>query len=315
MKNIYSNIFSFNKKNLLKSIDKLKKGHVLGLPTETVYGLAGNAYLKKAVRKIFTLKKRPSYNPLIIHYANSKFAKNDVILNDNFYKLYNKFCPGPITFVLKKNKKSKIVSLATANLNTVAIRFPSHRIIKTLLKQIKFPLAMPSANLSSGLSPVNAKDVFDEFKKSLKIIIDGGKSKIGIESTVVDLTENPKILRHGIITEKNIKSVLKTNFSKKKGKIRSPGMLKKHYSPGIPVIIGRKPVNSKHAHIVFGKKYKNIKNIFNLSKKADLKEAAANLYKTMRKIKKKGYKKIFVAKIPNRDLGIAINDRLTRASK
>ncbi len=315
MKNIYSNIFSFNKKTLHKAIDRLKKAHVIGLPTETVYGLAGSAYFKKAVKKIYALKKRPRYNPLIIHYENLKLAKNDVIFNENFYKLYNKFCPGPITFVLKKNKKSKIVSLATANLNTVAIRFPSHKIIKSLLKNINFPLAMPSANLSSGLSPVNARDVFDEFKVNLKIIIDGGKSKIGIESTVIDLTGRPKILRSGIISEKKIKSVLKTSFSKKTKKFRSPGMLKKHYSPGIPIILGRKPLNSLHAYIVFGKKHKNIKNSFNLSKKADLKEAAANLYKTMRKIKKKGFKKIFVSKIPNRGPGIAINDRLTRASK
>ena len=315
MKNIYSNIYSFNKKVLKKTVKSLKQGNIAGLPTETVYGLAGNAYSKRAINKIFKLKKRPKKNPLIVHYYNFKDAIRDVHFNNNFYKLYKKFCPGPITFVLNKKKESKIVSKATSNLNTVAIRFPSHKIIRSILKFSKFPLAMPSAKLSSGLSPVDALDVFDEFKKSLKIIIDGGKSKIGIESTVIDLSGKIKILRPGIISQNEIKKFLISNMSKKKSKIKSPGMMKKHYSPGIPVIIGKKSKNSDHADIVFGRKFRNNKNSFNLSKKADLKEAAANLYKIMRKIKKNGYKKIFVSKVPNYGPGIAINDRLIKASK
>tara|TARA_A100001037_G_scaffold290940_1_gene304377 strand:+ start:95 stop:1042 length:948 start_codon:yes stop_codon:yes gene_type:complete len=315
MKNIYSNIYSFNKKTLKKTVDYLNQGNIAGLPTETVYGLAGNAYSDKAVKKIFKLKKRPSKNPLIIHYDNYKSASKDVLLNKNFFKLYEKFCPGPITFILKKNKKTKISSLATANLNTVAIRFPNHRVIKTMLKFLNYPLAMPSANLSSGLSPVNALNVFDEFKKKLNIIINGGDSSVGIESTVIDLTGKPKILRPGVITSEDFKNFLKINLTGKNYKIKSPGMMKKHYSPGIPVIIGKKPKSLSDAYIVFGKKFKNFENYFNLSKKGDLKEAAANLYKIMRKIKKKGYKKIFVSKIPKFGAGIAINDRLLRASR
>ena len=315
MKNIYSNIYSFNKKILKKTIISLNEGNVCGLPTETVYGLAGNAYSDKAVKKIFRLKKRPKKNPLIIHYLNINNINQDVVLNGSFFKLYEKFCPGPITFVLKKNKKSKIVSSATTNLNTVAVRFPNHKIIKLILKSTNFPLAMPSANVSSKLSPTSALDVYENFGKKLKIIINGGTSKIGIESTVVDLTGKPKILRPGIISSEDIKKILRTRLSKRKSRIKSPGMLKKHYSPGIPVIIGKKPKKNDHAYIVLGQKYKNIKNYFNLSKKGNLKEAAANLYKTMRKIKKKGFKKIFVAKIPNLGAGLAINDRLTRASK
>ena len=211
---------------------------------------------------------------------------------------------------LEKYKKSKINRIATANLNTVAIRFPSHIVIRSILKKINFPLAMPSANISSSLSPISANDVFEEFKDKLKIIINGGRSEIGIESTVIDLTGKPKLLRPGVISKNDIKKFLKTSFSKEKSKIKSPGMLKKHYSPGIPVIIGGKPPASKDAYIVFGRKYKKLDNYFNLSKKADLKEAAANLYKTMRKIKNKGYKKIYVSKIPNKGPGLAINDRL-----
>jgi len=315
MKNIYSNIYSFNKKTLKKTVNSLNQGNIAGLPTETVYGLAGNAYSDRAVKKIFKLKKRPSKNPLIVHYDNYKRAGKDVLLNKNFFKLYKKFCPGPMTFILKKNKKTKISSLATAKLNTVAIRFPSHRVIKTMLKFLDYPLAMPSANLSSGLSPVNAFDVFDEFKKKLKIIINGGNSSVGLESTVIDLTGKPKILRPGVITSKDIKNFLKIDLSRKNFKIKSPGMMKRHYSPGIPVIIGKKPKSLSDAYIVFGKKFKNFENYFNLSKKGDLKEAAANLYKIMRKIKKKGYKKIFVSRIPKFGAGIAINDRLLRASR
>ena len=314
MKNIYSNIFSFNKKTLKKSVTNLKNGNVVGLPTETVYGLAGNAYSKKSVNKIYKLKKRPKFNPLIVHYFKSKAAENDVVFNENFFKLYKKFCPGPITFILKKKKKSKIKSSVTAGLDTVAVRFPSHRIVRSILKKINFPLAMPSANLSMGISPVNAWDVADEFKKNIKLIINGGKSKIGIESTVIDLTKDPKILRPGIIGPEIINRVMKVSISKKNLKIKSPGMLKKHYSPGIPILLNQKTFNKKHAFITFGKKYKNSKNFFNLSKKSDLKEAASNLYKTFRKIKKKGFKKIYVVKIPNQGPGIAINDRLKRAS-
>jgi len=316
MKNIYSNIFSFNKKTLKKSVVNLKRGNVVGLPTETVYGLAGNAYLKKSINKIYKLKKRPKFNPLIVHYFNYKDAEKEVVLNDNFFKLYKKFCPGPITFILKKMIKSKIQSSVTANLNTVAVRFPSHRVVRSILKKIDFPLAMPSANLSSGVSPVNAENVADEFKKNIKLIINDGKSKIGIESTVIDLTGKPKILRPGIISPEIINKILKTrvNIARKNLKFKSPGMLKRHYSPGIPLILNQKTFNTKHAFITFGKKYKNSKNYFNLSKKSDLKEAASNLYKTLRKIKKLKFKKIYVVKIPNKNVGIAINDRLKRAS-
>ena len=315
MKFIYSNIYSFNKKVLKKTVLSLKKDNIAGLPTETVYGLAGNAYSKKAIKKIYKLKKRPQKNPLIIHYDNIKDAEQDVVFNKYFFKLHKKFSPGPITYILKKKKSSKINQVAIANLKTVAIRFPNHYIIKSILKLTGFPLAMPSANISSGLSPVNALDVLDDFGNRLDIIIDGGKSQIGIESTVLDLTGKPKILRPGVISANEIKSFLKTNLSKKSAKIKSPGMLKKHYSPGIPVIIGRKPTNSDQAYIVFGKKNKNARNYYNLSKKGNLKEAAANLYKIMRKIKNNGFKKIFISKIPNIGPGIAINDRLKRASK
>jgi L-threonylcarbamoyladenylate synthase len=317
MKNSYSNIFSFNKKNLVKTIKILKKGDVAGLPTETVYGLGGNAYSEKAVKKIFQLKGRPKFNPLIIHYHNIKDAEKDVWLNKNVEKLYKYFCPGPITFVLRRKKTSKISRIACAKLKTIAIRFPENRITRSILKKTRFPLAMPSANKSTNISPVNSSDVFEEFNKKLKIIIEGGKCKIGIESTVVDLTSNPKILRPGIIDKKKIEKTLKIKIRRhlKKRKILSPGMMTRHYSPGIPVLINQKKHDGASAFIYIGNKYKNKKDFFSLNEKKNLNLAASNLYKIFRIIKKKGYKKIQINKIPNCGAGIAINDRINRASK
>ena len=214
MKNSYSNIFSTNKITLEKTIKYLNNKKVVGLPTETVYGLGGNAYSKNAIKKIYQIKGRPRFNPLIIHYYNLKDATNDIVLNKNFIKLYKKLCPGPITFILKKNKNSKIHSSAQAKLKTIAVRFPKHKFIRSLLKRINFPLAMPSANKSQSVSPVTAKDVFDEFQKKIPMIIDGGVSKVGIESTVIDLTSSPKILRPGIVNKDIIEKILKVEIKK-----------------------------------------------------------------------------------------------------
>ena len=318
MKNIYSNIFAYNKKSIDKVIANLNDEKIVGLPTETVYGLAGSAYSKKSVKKIYKLKKRPKANPLIVHYFNFKNAIDDILPNKNFFILYKKFCPGPITFILKKRLHSKIQPIVSANSNFIAIRFPKHKVIRNILKKINFPLAMPSANISSNISPVCANDVADEFKSDLRLIVNGGKSKIGIESTVIDLTGKPKILRPGIISVETINRTLKTKVSilGKSSKIKSPGMLKRHYSPGIPIFLNNKrPMNKKYAFITFGKKFKKSINHFNLSQNSDLQEAASNLYRTLRKIKKLKLKRIYVVKIPNYGPGIAINDRLKRAAK
>ena len=316
MKNIYLNIFKPNSANLKKAKKVLENNNVIGMPTETVYGLAGNAYSNKSSKKIFKLKKRPTFNPLIIHYKNLKDLKNDVITNSNFNKLYSAFCPGPITFVLKKKKKSKISKIAISQKSTIAVRIPKHKIARKLLSILKFPLAAPSANISSKLSPTSAKDVLDEFGNKIKIILDGGQCKIGLESTIIDLTRKPSILRPGSITAKQVRRILKSKISFKKNfkKIKAPGQFKLHYSPGIPVEINKKNVKKNQALIGFGKKFRSEKNCFNLSKKGNLKEAANNLYKTMRKIKKRNFKSIAVVKIPDKEIGYAINDRLKKAS-
>jgi len=317
MKNIYSNIFKVNNKNLSKAINYLKKKELVGVPTETVYGLAGNAYSSEVVKKIYFCKKRPFKNPLIIHYYSLQQLKKDVELNESFLKLYKKFSPGPITFVLKKKKNSLLSKVATAKLDTVAVRFPKNKVLIKILKSLNFPLAIPSANKSSHISPVSAEDVAQEFHGSIKIILNGGPSKIGLESTVIDLTSKPKILRPGLIDPTSISKVLnkKITINHSLKIIKAPGMLKRHYSPGIPMKLNQKKAKKNEAFIVFGKKYKRGKNIFNLSHKSNLKEAAKNLYKTLRTIKNQNYKMICVSTIPQIGIGIAINDRLNRAAK
>ena len=316
MKNIYLNIYKPNSSNLKKAKKMIENNNVIGVPTETVYGLAGNAYSDKAVKKIFKLKKRPSFNPLIIHFKTLSDINKDVETNKNFKKLYNVLCPGPITFILKKKKKSKISILATAGKKTIAIRFPKHKLLRNLLSITKVPLAAPSANISSKLSPTSAEDVFDEFKNKIEFILDGGPCKEGVESTILDLTTQPTILRQGSVTIEKIQKILKkkvivNKFSKK---IKAPAQIKLHKSPGIPVKMNRKYAKKNEAFIIFGKKIKNKINHYNLSKNGSLKEAANNLYKTMRLIKKKNFKSIAVAKIPEIGIGCAINDRLKKAS-
>ena len=181
---------------------------------------------------------------------------------------------------------------------------------------LNIPLAAPSANISSKLSPTSAYDVVDEFQNKIDFILDGGSCKIGLESTIIDLTSKPNILRLGIITQKKISKILKKRITvnKKTKNIKSPGQLKLHYFPGIPVKMNKKKAGKNQALIGFGKKFKTGKNCFNLSKNGNLKEVANKLYKTMRKIKKSNFKSIAIINIPNKEIGCAINDRLKKAS-
>ncbi len=305
-----------NLSNIKKSKYYLDKNECVGIPTETVYGLAGNAYSEKATSKIFKLKKRPKNNPLIVHYHNLKMLRNDCIINKKFLKLYKKFCPGPITFILQLKKESKISQNVTNKKKTLAVRFPKHFITRKLLKNLKYPLAAPSANISTKISPVSRSDVQDEFGKKIKFILDGGYSKIGLESTIISLTNNPKILRLGGIEISKINRLLKTNlkFNSKNKNVAAPGQGRVHYSPGIPIRLNVNSPKRDEAFILIKKRKFSGKNFYYLTKTKNLNEAAKNLYKTMRIIKKKKFKKIAVEKIPNKGLGLTINDRLNRAS-
>ena len=306
-----------NQSNIKKAKKYLDSNECIAVPTETVYGLAGNAYSDLTVKKIFKLKKRPANNPLIVHYYNLKGLKEDCIINEDFKKLYNKFSPGPITYVLKLKKNSKISKHVTNNKNTVAIRFPKHPLLRRLLKILNYPLAAPSANISSKLSSVQPSDVREEFGKKLKYILIGGRCSIGVESTIINLTNNLSILRLGGLNVSKIKKILKKQISvkiKSRNKI-SPGLFSLHYSPGIPLRMNVKKPNKEEAFILIKKRKINSKNYFFLSKNNSLANAARNLYPLIRKIKNKGYKKIAVEKIPNIGIGQTINDRLERASR
>ncbi len=304
-----------NLSNIKKSKYYLDKGECVAIPTETVYGLAGNAYSNKATLKIFKLKKRTKKNPLIVHYNNLKMLSKDCITNSHFFKLYKKFCPGPLTFVLRLKKSTKISKYVTNSQNTLAVRFPNHLLTKKLLKLLNYPLAAPSANISTKISPVSIEDVKEEFGNKIKFILDGGRSKIGLESTIISLVDKPRILRLGGMERSKINKLLKKNIKfDKKEKINVPGQSKLHYSPGIPIKLNIIKPKSHEAFILIKKRKKSDKNYYYLSKTKNLKEAAKNLYKILRKIKNKNYKSIAVEKIPNIGFGEAINDRLKRAS-
>ena len=303
--------------NIKKAKKFLDKNHCIAVPTETVYGLGGNAYSDIAVKKIFKLKKRPKNNPLIVHYHNIYQLREDCYINNNFLKLYKKFCPGPITFVLQLKNYSKISKLVTNKQKSLAVRFPKHPLFRKLLKNLKYPLAAPSANISTRLSSVQPSDVIEEFGSKIKYVLNGGKCKIGIESTIVNLTTSPKILRLGGLEISRIEKVLKKKIplKTKTKKILSPGQFRLHYSPGIPLRTNVKIPKKNEAFILIKKRKITSKDHFYLSKKNNLKQAAKNLYSLLRKIKKNRYKMIAVEKIPNVGFGKIINDRLNRASK
>jgi L-threonylcarbamoyladenylate synthase len=306
-----------NQSNIKKAKKYLNKNYCIGVPTETVYGIAANAYKNSAVKKIFNLKKRPKNNPLIVHYHDIDSLKQDCLINDNFTKLYKKFSPGPITYILQLKKNSKISKYVTNNKKSLAVRFPKHSLFKNLLKQLKYPLAAPSANITTKVSAVKAADVKEEFGKKIKYVLNGGKCSVGLESTIINLTGKPTILRLGGLDISKIRKVLKfkidVNINPKK-KI-SPGQSNLHYSPGIPLKMNINKPGKDSAFILIKKRKTKSKNYYYLSTKGNLNEAAKNLYSCLRKIKNRGYKSITVEKIPHRGLGKVINDRLTRASK
>ena len=306
-----------NLANIKKARNLLNKRECVAIPTETVYGIAGNAYSDTACKKIFRLKKRPMNNPLIIHYYDLKKLKDDCDLNVDFLKLYKRFCPGPITFILNQKKKSKISKIATNKKSTLAVRFPKHPVARILLKNLKFPIAAPSANISSRVSAVTSSDVKDDFGKKIKYILEGGRSSVGVESTIIDLRKKPKILRLGGLEVETLKKILKKKIliNTNPSKISAPGQLRIHYSPGIPIRLNVKKIKKDEAFLLIKKNKINKTNYYFLSKKGDLKEAAKNLYTILRKIKKDNYKSIAVDKIPNIGIGKTINDRLLRASK
>ena len=303
--------------NIKKAKKYLDKNHCIAVPTETVYGLAGNAYSDVSIKKIFDLKKRPRNNPLIVHYFDINKLKEDCHINNNFIKLYNKLSPGPITFVLKLKRNSKISKFVTNKQNSLAVRFPKHSLLRNLLKTLDYPLAAPSANISTRLSSVKASDVSEEFGSKIKYVLDGGRCMIGVESTIVNLLNEPVILRLGGLDISKIEKILQKKILIKKDLKKKivPGQFPLHYSPGIPLRMNVKKPKKKEAFVLVKKRKANHKNYYYLSKKNDLNKSAKNLYSLLRKIKNDGYKMIAVERIQNKGIGRTINDRLNKASK
>jgi len=248
----------FNQSNIKKAKKYLDKNYCIGVPSETVYGLAANAYSNMAVKSIYKIKKRPKSNPLIVHYYNINKLKKDCLINDSFLKLYKEFSPGPITYILNLKNNSKISKIVTNKKNNLAVRFPKHKIFRQLLNKLDYPLAAPSANISKNLSAVQALDVKEDFGNKIKYVLDGGKSTIGLESTIIDLRNKPKILRLGGLEVSRIKKILgkKIIISINPRKKVAPGQSTLHYSPGIPLRMNIKRPKKNEAYILLKKKKK-----------------------------------------------------------
>lgn len=303
----------------------LQKGELVAVPTETVYGLAGNALNEEAVLKIFTAKNRPQFNPLIIHVASFDLLTKYVVhIPAAAALLAEKLLPGPLTFLLPK--KEIIPDLVTAGTGKVAIRIPNHPVTQDLLKRINFPLAAPSANPFGYVSPTSATHVYDGLHGKIPYILDGGECKVGLESTIISFDEKENIIVHrtgGITLEKieaaaGRKIVIQTN---KEDLPDTPGQLKSHYSTHTPLITGditkllQQNKNKKAAVISFSKSYSahNLLHQYILSPSGNIEEAAKNLFKTLRQADAGGADIILAEKFPDAGLGIAINDRLKRA--
>ncbi len=294
-------------KDINKAVKEIISGNVVGLPTETVYGLGADALNENAVLKIYGTKERPSFNPVIVHvYDINYFEKYAENIPDEAYKLAEKFSPGPLTFVLKKKKI--IPDIVTAGNNSVGLRISSHPVFRDVLKETKLPIAAPSANRSGRISPTSAEDVLIELEGRINFILDGGRCKIGIESTIISfLDDDIKILRHGFVTKEDIEKVIGKISENDSGKIISPGLLKSHYAPVTPLCC------VDDFEWIKSVSDKNI-GMLDFSKYNDFSEIALNLFSDLRKMDNQNYDLIVWKKLINEGLGIAINDRLTRAS-
>jgi L-threonylcarbamoyladenylate synthase len=294
----------------------LKDGKLVAFPTETVYGLGARADSDKSIKRIFEVKGRPTYNPLIVHVSSMAMAQDIAVFDDESTKLLKVFWPGPITFVLPLKKNSRISTLVTAGLNTIAIRFPSSIVAQNILTAAKTPIAAPSANLSGKISPTSADLVSDYLDGRVDAILDGGVSELGLESTII-MTNPIRILRPGSITKQNIEAVIEKKVlgESKSTIILAPGQLKSHYAPVSNIRLNVNDPEPSELLLGFG----NVANAaLNLSLSGDLHEAAANLFKMLSNIDQKaiknGRRSIAISPIPEKGVGIAINDRIKRAA-
>jgi L-threonylcarbamoyladenylate synthase len=307
-------ILNSNKKGIKTAAAQLRAGKLVAFPTETVYGLGANAYLNEAVASVYEAKRRPSFNPLIVHFNNVDDVKQQVVWNKWSEKLAAKFWPGAVTFILKRAKNCQLSLLVSAGLNTVAVRIPSHKIAQKLIEESACPIAAPSANASGKISPTTAKHVETSLGSRIPYIVNGGSCAIGLESTVIDLSiKNPTLLRLGGITLGQLNEVIgPISLCCNENTILSPGMLSRHYAPDTRIRLNATKFSKTESVLGFGPGAPT--SAFNLSATGDLIEAAANLFNLMHKLNKPGAQPIAVMPIPEVGLGLAINDRLRRSA-
>ncbi|CBI76099.1 conserved protein of unknown function [Bartonella clarridgeiae 73] len=313
-------ILPLNSEAIKQAVTILQQGKLVALPTETVYGLAGDATDGKAVASIFSTKGRPPFNPLIVHVSDIVMAECYVEIDLLSRRLMEAFWPGPLTVVLPLKVHHNIHPLTTAGLNTLAVRFPRGGFAE-IVRHFGRPLAAPSANQSGKLSPTSATSVFTSLGTSVPLIIDGGDSKIGLESTIIKICdENVYILRPGGLAIEEIERVAKKSVKRldQQVAIEAPGMLRSHYAPDTSVRLNVKRVESGEALLAFGPKriegFENAIAVLNLSETGRLEEAAFHLFQYMQELDSLKVKCIAVEPIPFYGLGEAINDRLTRAA-
>jgi L-threonylcarbamoyladenylate synthase len=295
----------------------LRAGGLVGAPTETVYGLFGDATSARAVGAIYDLKGRPRSSPLIVHVADIDMASELVTFDRRSRYLVQRNWPGPLTLVMKAREGTPVSSLATAGLDTIAIRVPDHPIALALIEAIGRPLAAPSANRYGALSPTEAHHVDAQFGRSLSMILDGGPTRIGVESTVLDLTgKQPVILRAGGVPLEVIEAAVgQVARADEASSVRSPGTAPSHYAPKLKVRLEALEPKGNEALIAFGPNPpEGFAETLNLSEAGDLKEAASNLFGFLYQLDRPDFSGIAVMPIPEKGIGIAINDRLRRAA-
>lgn len=310
-----------NKQNAIdQAVKKLIMGNIVAIPTETVYGLAADATNGVAVAKIFQLKNRPNFNPLICHVDGVEMASKFGEINNVAKRLMDAFWPGPLTLVLPLAETRQVHDLVTAGLGSIGLRCPNG-ISREIITKLGKPLAAPSANRSGRISPTSATHVAGEFGDSNLLIIDAGSCSVGLESTILKIDNQVlTLLRSGRISKQQIEQVsslpvLLPDENKSIGnKILAPGMMKSHYAPNATVKLNCDACEDGAAWLGFGSQKIEAKHSLNLSKTSDLVEAGSNLYAYMKVLDKTDCDIICVAPIPMNDLGIAINDRLTRAA-
>jgi L-threonylcarbamoyladenylate synthase len=314
--------------SIVKAASLLRRGELVALPTETVYGLAANARNTEAVEKIYEVKNRPSFNPLIVHVASLAMAERFAVFNPLARQLAEAFWPGPLTLVLPVNSESGLSPLVMAGLETVAIRVPSHPFMHQLLEESGLPLAAPSANPSGFMSPVTADHVLQGLGDKIPLIIDGGACSVGVESTILGFDEqgyviDPVLLRAGGLSREQIEQVIaplkiispSSQGSDAKGKITAPGQLTRHYAPLKPLRLNAIHVNPNEALLAFGTPIlPGAGALFQLSTKGNLEEAASRLFLGLHTLSHLSVKTIAVMPIPRHGVGEAINDRLMRAA-